>query len=731
MKTSKFQHPSTRHVSTSNIQSQKLPMPRHMMRRKWSLKFGASLVLGAWCLMLPSAFAQGTAFTYQGRLNDGANLANGSYDLRFIVYDMSAGGSQQGPILTNDTTEVSNGLFTVTLDFGNQFPGANRWLEIGVRTNGTASFFTLSPRQPLTPAPYAITAGTVISGGLASGTYGSAVTFNNAANSFSGAFTGNGVNVTNVNAAKLGGLPVGSFWQTSGNAGTVPGASILGTTDNQPLELWVNGARALKLIPTTNTVNLIGGSALNTFDPGVVGATVAGGGSANYLGAPSINYVRANYASIGGGAGNTASNVFSTVAGGLKNTASGQYATVGGGDLNAANGLLATAAGGFISAANGDYSTVGGGYHNTASGPGTFVGGGGYDGSSFRGNTASGIAATVVGGMANTANNYGAAVGGGSGNVAGAAQATIAGGNSNTNDALGGVIGGGADNYVDSLAQYGTVGGGEGNTASGDFATVAGGGGNDGYGNVASAEEATVSGGDYNRASAVNATVCGGFYNTANGQDATVAGGVYNTASGTASFAAGNKARANQAGTFVWADNNDFNFDSDAANQTRFRDTGGFIIVTGINGSGIATAGASLAPGATAWSVVSDRNAKKNFKPLDTVAVLNKLAAIPITHWNYKWEDETNTPHIGPMAQDFKAAFYPGRDDKSITTLEFDGVELAAIQGLNEKMEVRSQNSEVRIQKLETETKQKDTEIQNLKQRLEALEKIILNQKPN
>ena len=69
--------------------------------------------------------------------------------------------------------------------------------------------------------------------------------------------------------------------------------------------------------------------------------------------------------------------------------------------------------------------------------------------------------------------------------------------------------------------------------------------------------------------------------------------------------------------------------------------------------------------------------------------------------------------NIGPMAQDFKGAFYPGRDDKVITTLEFDGVELAAIQGLNEKLQ------------------QKETEIAELKQRLEALEKIIRNQKSN
>src|ERR1700744_3800321 len=90
---------------------------------------------------------QGTAFTYQGRLNDGTNFASGNYDLRFAVFDTITTGTQQGPPLTNSPTPITNGLFTVTLDFGNQFPGTARYLEIGVRTNGAGSFFTLNPRQ--------------------------------------------------------------------------------------------------------------------------------------------------------------------------------------------------------------------------------------------------------------------------------------------------------------------------------------------------------------------------------------------------------------------------------------------------------------------------------------------------------------------------------------------------------------------------------------------------------
>jgi hypothetical protein len=115
------------------------------------------LVLATVCV---PTFAQGTAFTYQGRLNDGASPANGSYDLTFALFDAASGGTQLGETLTNTATAVSNGFFTLILDFGNQFPGAARWLEISARTNGAAGFTTLAPRQPFTAAPYALFAGT-------------------------------------------------------------------------------------------------------------------------------------------------------------------------------------------------------------------------------------------------------------------------------------------------------------------------------------------------------------------------------------------------------------------------------------------------------------------------------------------------------------------------------------------------------------------------------------------
>lgn len=111
----------------------------------------------------PEVFAQGTAFTFQGRLNDGPAPATGNYDLRFTLQDAATAGSQIAGPLTLAPVGVTNGLFTVRLDFGSgAFNGAARWVQIGVRTNGSAITHTvLSPRQPVTAAPYAVMAGNI------------------------------------------------------------------------------------------------------------------------------------------------------------------------------------------------------------------------------------------------------------------------------------------------------------------------------------------------------------------------------------------------------------------------------------------------------------------------------------------------------------------------------------------------------------------------------------------
>src|SRR5437868_12517821 len=123
--------------------------------------FCGSLPLSSLNFQYSTSLAQGTAFTYQGRLNDGANPANGSYDFTFTLFGVSSGGSAVAGPITNSAVSVTNGLFIATLDFGANFPGANRWLELGVRSNLIGAFVTLSPRQKITATPYAITASNV------------------------------------------------------------------------------------------------------------------------------------------------------------------------------------------------------------------------------------------------------------------------------------------------------------------------------------------------------------------------------------------------------------------------------------------------------------------------------------------------------------------------------------------------------------------------------------------
>ncbi len=112
---------------------------------------------------------------------------------------------------------------------------------------------------------------------------------------------------------------------------------------------------------------------------------------------------------------------------------------------------------------------------------------------------------------------------------------------------------------------------------------------------------------------------------------------------------------------------------------------------------------------ATTFNPSSDRNAKENFAPIEARVVLDKVIALPISRWNFK--ADAATPHVGPMAQDFHAAFQTGSDDKHIATVDADGVALAAIQGLN--------------QKLTEELKRRDTENAELKARLDRLEQFI------
>jgi hypothetical protein len=120
----------------------------------------ACAALATLSLLLPTAFAQGTAFTYQGVLSQSGAAVNGSNDLTFTLYDAASGGNVIGPSNVVNDRVMTNGLFTVTLDFGaSVFNGSARWLQIAVRPGASTGAYTnLTPRQAITATPYAVTA---------------------------------------------------------------------------------------------------------------------------------------------------------------------------------------------------------------------------------------------------------------------------------------------------------------------------------------------------------------------------------------------------------------------------------------------------------------------------------------------------------------------------------------------------------------------------------------------
>ncbi len=234
-------------------------------------------------------------------------------------------------------------------------------------------------------------------------------------------------------------------------------------------------------------------------------------------------------------------------------------------------------------------------------------------------------------------------------------------------------------------------------------------------GNQATGAFATVGGGYSNSAGFV-ATVVGGSHNTASGDVSTVVGGAFNTSSGTYSFAAGNNANADQDQCFVfanWSTVPGSNFSClGTSNVAKFGLDHGFSVdYHGLNDDGSGTryvaigdtsagntiatwSGAVLTDGGT-WTNSSDRALKADFTAVDAQAVLAKVAQLPIDEWRYK--TESGQRHLGPVAQDFYAAFGLGADDRHITTVDEGGVALAAIKGLYERTqdELRARDREI------------------------------------
>lgn len=269
-------------------------------------------------------------------------------------------------------------------------------------------------------------------------------------------------------------------------------------------------------------------------------------------------------------------------------------------------------------------------------------------------------------------------------------------------------IGGGSNNSASG--HYTAVGGGDANDAGGEASTIGGGASNTAFGWAS-----TIGGGILNEAYGRVATVGGGAANAASGYYATVPGGLSNTAAGDYSFAAGHRAiiAADHDGTFLFADETNINFNSASANEFAVRAKGGVRFITNSNG----TAGQVLRKGGSTWESPSSKSLKENMHPLDTVAVLEKLVSIPVEEWNYIHESD-GVKHYGPYAEDFHAAFgLNGEYDGRIASLDVDGVALAAIQGLNRKLEEASD-----------QVAKRDSQIAALAQRLDALEAKLAEQ---
>ena len=628
----------------------------------------ASAMLLTFNLQPLTAHAQGTAFSYQGRLNDGTNAATGIYDLRFTIYDAVTGGTAHGA-LTNAATGITNGLFAVTLDFGGVFNGANYWLELAARTNGGGAFSTLSPRQPVLPMPYAIYAGNAgnaatattattansassvaaanITGIVQLGQLPAAVVTNHESGmTLNGTFNGNGAGLTNLNLtgpsaySALGNTANGyqSLNQnTSGTNNVANGFQSL-YSNTTGYNNAANGAEAL-FANTTGIENTADGwNALNHNTTGVQNPAngseaLANNTTGNYNAANGVAALQSNTS----GSYNTANGFFAL----QKNTT---------GQLNAANGgwsLYANTTGSY-NTANGEDAL----HNNTTGNQNT------ADGGLALNNNTSGSTNVDLGFQAGyniTTGSYNIDIG----NMGLATDTNLIRiGSGQTQAIIAGIItgnGGGLTNLNASQLASGTV-------------------------PLAQLPGVVVT----NNQSGL--TLSGTFIG-----DGSQLGNLsaYQLSSGTIpdSLLSPDVALLGASQTFQGQNVFNSNVGIGNANPTNKL----MVVNARCDGS--------------SWINASDRNLKQGFASVDAQAVLARVIAMPVQTWSYKAQPEQK--HLGPVAQDFHAAFGLGADDVSIATVDESGVALAAIQGLNQKLNA------------------KDAEIEALKQSVAELKQLV------
>lgn len=240
-----------------------------------------------------SSHAQDGAFTYQGRLTDAGSPANGQYELRFLLWDADTLGRPVSPLVTNSPVTVSDGLFTTTIAMGStHFDGRPSWLEISVRTNGgMADFVTLSPRQAMTPTPYALHAyrAALLTGPLhdaqipasvarvdGTQTFTGVTTLNNPANSFTGNGAGlTGLNAGNVSSGTLADGRLSANVALRNAAQTFTGTNIFNHASNRFTGTFTGNGGGLTNLNAGSLTGAVPAASLTSIPAGLLTGTIA------------------------------------------------------------------------------------------------------------------------------------------------------------------------------------------------------------------------------------------------------------------------------------------------------------------------------------------------------------------------------------------------------------------------------------------------------------------------